>query len=549
MSISDEKMTVDEKILDVGMSEVFVEVRETAEVTNGSDTENMSMAERSQRILATRLDLPFVNLHDYEFDEEVVCLIPASFSLEHQLIPLEITNHHLRVAMAMPMQIDIYQQLAFITGLTIDASVCTKKDVEWAIRRQYGAQDDELALESIDNEHHDDKGVQELERIGTERPIVRLVSNIIRDAADREASDIHIRPREKNIELVYRLDGVLTSIRFFSKSLLAAVVSRIKILGGMNIAERRIPQDGRSSVRRNGNVIDLRISIMPTVKGESVVIRLLNSNIGLKSVKELGFNQHDENIFRDLLYKNNGIFLVTGPTGSGKSTTLYAALAAVQKQNVNIITVEDPVEYQMDGIQQIQINGNTGYSFARALRNILRHDPDVILVGEIRDNETGKIAIESALTGHLVLSTLHTNDAAGAVTRLLEMGIEPYLLNSCLLGVLAQRLVKRNCRGCLEVEPVDSLVRESLAVTNDAVFYRGVGCDSCNHTGVAGRLAVYELLRFSNGLKGLVRPGVATNEIYQQAISEGMVPLTENALQRAKEKEISLAEVYRIRLQ
>jgi type IV pilus assembly protein PilB len=549
LSISGEKKTVDEKTLDVGMSEVFVEARETAEVTNGSDTENMSMAERSQRILATRLDLPFVNLHDYEFDEEVVCLIPASFSLEHELIPLEITNNHLRVAMAMPMQIDIYQQLAFITGLTIEASVCTKKDVEWAIRQQYGAQDDEIALESICNEYHDAQDVQEIERIGTEKPIVRLVSNIIRDAADREASDIHIRPREKNIELVYRLDGVLTSIRFFSKSLLSAVVSRIKILGGMNIAERRVPQDGRSSVRRKGNVIDLRISIMPTVEGESVVIRLLNSKVGLKSVKELGFNQHDEKIFRDLLYKNNGIFLVTGPTGSGKSTTLYAALAEVQKQNVNIITVEDPVEYHMDGIQQIQINQNTGYSFARALRNILRHDPDVILVGEIRDNETGKIAIESALTGHLVLSTLHTNDAAGAVTRLLEMGIEPYLLNSCLLGVLAQRLVKRNCRGCLEVEPVDSLVRESLAVTNDAVFYRGVGCDSCNHTGVAGRLAVYELLRFSNGLKGLVRPGVATNEIYQQAISEGMVPLTENALQRAKEKEISLAEVYRIRLQ
>lgn len=544
-----EKKPIEKKVADNVKSERTEDTNSQdvmADCSNGNDT---SIEIRSQRILADRLGLPFVDLHGYEFNEEVICLIPASFAREHLLIPLTLTKTHLLVAMAMPMLQDIYRQLSFITGLTIDAAVCIKKDAEWAVRKHYGAQDDELALETIDDENSDEKGVQELERLGTERPIVRLVSNIIRDAIDREASDIHIRPRGKNVELIYRLDGVLTSIRYFSKSLLPAVVSRIKIFGGMNIAERRIPQDGRSSVRHGDNIIDMRISIMPTVEGESVVIRLLNAQVGLKSVEELGFSQHDENIFRVLLNKNNGIFLVTGPTGSGKSTTLYAALAEVQKQNVNIITVEDPVEYHMDGIQQIQINHTTGYSFARALRNILRHDPDVILVGEIRDDETGKIAVESALTGHLVLSTLHTNDAAGAVTRLLEMGIEPYLLNSCLLGVLAQRLVRRNCPDCLEVEPIDPVIRASLSVSNEAMFYHGTGCDNCNNSGIIGRFAVYELLRMSHDMKGMIKEGVATTALYEHAVSEGMIPLTENALLHAQNKEISLAEVYRVRLE
>ncbi len=498
--------------------------------------------------LAEQLDLPFVKLHNYEFTEAVLALIPAEFARSHNVIPLHVDKARLLVAAANPMQQNLYQMLSFITGLSVDIAVATLKDIQWAIQHYYGVQDDELALESIDNHINNEAGVQELERLGSERPIVRLVSNIIRDAIERKASDIHIRPREKNVELIYRLDGTLTTIRFISKSLLAAVVSRIKIIGGMNIAERRIPQDGRSCVHSNDATVDLRISIMPTVEGESVVIRLLNAQVGLKSISELGFSNKDEDTFRDLLHKSNGIFLVTGPTGSGKSTTLYAALGEVKNQNVNIITVEDPVEYHMDGIEQIQINHTTGYTFARALRNILRHDPDVILVGEIRDHETGKIAVESALTGHLVLSTLHTNDAAGAVTRLLEMEVEPYLLNSCLLGVLAQRLVKRNCPDCLEVEAVDRLIRQSLDVSMDEIFYHSKGCEQCNHTGIKGRLAVYELLCMTDEIRALVSPDVATSTIHQSAVDAGMVPLTANALERARNKEISLAEVYRVRL-
>jgi type IV pilus assembly protein PilB len=501
-----------------------------------------------EEILAEQLALPFVRLEGYEIDEKVLNLIPAEFARKNHVIPLRINKNHLLVAMARPMDQDVFQSLNFITGLSIDICVTTMQDLVWAVRKYYGARDDELALESLHESDDDHEGIQELERLGSERPIVRLVNNIIVDAIERRASDIHIKPREKNVELIYRMDGTLTNIRFFSKSLLAAVVSRIKIISGMNIAEHRVPQDGRCAVRHNEALIDMRVSIMPTVEGESVVIRLLNSQVGLKSVDELGFSQRDQDNFLNLLHKSNGIFLVTGPTGSGKSTTLYAALGEVQKQNVNIITVEDPVEYHMDGIQQIQINHVTGYTFARALRNILRHDPDVILVGEIRDQETGKIAVESALTGHLVLSTLHTNDAAGAITRLLEMGVEPYLLNGCLLGVLAQRLVRRNCPHCLEPEPVDRLARAALGISEDEVFYHGAGCEKCNKTGVSGRLAVYELLTMNNDLREMISPDVSSLDLQQKALELGMVSLTENAITRARSKEIGLAEVYRVRL-
>lgn len=519
----------------------------TENVSKSSNLEGQE-SEQSQRALAERLGFSYVTLSDYHIDESILSLIPAEFARKNDVMPLTLDHSHLIVAMAHPMRQDIFQALGFITGLTLDIVVANVKDVQWAIRRYYGVQDDALALESIESHIHLSAEELALEKLGNENAIVRLVNNIIRDAIDRKASDIHLRPCEKNVELIYRMDGTLTIIRYISKSLLPAVVSRIKILGGMDIAERRIPQDGRSCVRSHDNVVDLRISIMPTVEGESVVVRLLNSKVGLKSIVDLGFSAHDEDLFRDLLHKSNGVFLVTGPTGSGKSTTLYAALDEVKKQNVNIITVEDPVEYHMDGVEQIQINHATGYTFARALRNILRHDPDVILVGEIRDQETGKIAVESALTGHLVLSTLHTNNAAGAVTRLLEMGIEPYLLNGCLLGVLAQRLVKLNCQNCLEVEPVDKLVRQSLNVSETEVFYHGGGCEKCNNTGVVGRIAVYELLRVDAKIKAIIKPEVATTDIHQQALASGMIPLTDNALLRARAKEISLAEAYRIRL-
>jgi type IV pilus assembly protein PilB len=293
----------------------------------------------------------------------------------------------------------------------------------------------------------------------------------------------------------------------------------------------------------------MRISVIPTINGESSVIRLLNTSQGLRAISEIGLGRRDQELFVDLLHRNNGVLLVTGPTGSGKTTTLYAALQEVKKQDVNIITVEDPVEYHIDDIEQIQVHSAINFTFARALRNILRHDPDVIMVGEVRDVETAKIAVESALTGHLVLTTLHTNSAASAITRLMEMGIEPYLLSSSILGVLAQRLVRHNCSYCLTEENVEPTIRTFLGVGEDEVFHRGEGCEHCNNTGYSGRFAVYELLVMTERLRSMITPSISVDSIQQTAIVDGMVPLTDNALTQARQGRTSLAEVYRVRLE
>jgi type IV pilus assembly protein PilB len=316
----------------------------------------------------------------------------------------------------------------------------------------------------------------------------------------------------------------------------------------MDISERRIPQDGRAIVIVNNHNVDLRISVMPTVNGESVVIRLLDTMVGLRSLDQLGFDEWNYKMLKDMISKSYGVLLVTGPTGSGKSTTLYAAIEHIRKTNVNVITAEDPVEYHISGIEQMQVNHKVGYTFARILRNILRHDPDVIMVGEIRDEETAKIAIESALTGHLVLSTLHTNSATTTLTRLLEMGVQPYLINDTLLGVLAQRLVRTNCAYCLQEEHADAAVYEALHINPDEKFYKGKGCEKCRNTGYHGRMAVYELLAMSPQLREMLSSGVGADLIEAKAMEEGMVSLTHNALKAAREQKTSLAEVYRVRL-
>jgi type IV pilus assembly protein PilB len=388
-----------------------------------------------------------------------------------------------------------------------------------------------------------------IQQLAEDKPTVRFVDSLLEDAIGRHASDIHLRPGEREVVVLFRIDGVLMEIRRIKPGNLAAIVSRIKIIGGMNIAERRLPQDGRHLVRLGDRTIDLRLSIMPTVYGESVVIRILDTRQSLKTLDQIGFSSEDAGRFRNLTSHNQGILLVTGPTGSGKSTTLYAALNGIKATGVNIITVEDPVEYQIDGIRQIQVKPQIGYTFARALRHILRHDPDVIMVGEIRDQETAIMATESALTGHLVLSTLHTNSAATTVTRLLEIGVAPYLLNASLLGVLAQRLVRRNCPECLEEEQVPDYVRTALGLEAQERFYVGRGCSHCHGKGFAGRVAAYELLEVTPALRALIQPAVAAQAIEAQAIADGMRPLTQSALALARDKRIALAEVYRVRLE
>ena len=492
-------------------------------------------------------------LHDTKIDADATRLITNEMAMKYQCIPLRMDHDQLLVAFTDPTDIETVNMLGFATGRNILPVVSTRDDINWAISKHYSFISEDEVIEDLvsttPREESAEITEQEAEKLGTSRPIVYLVHKIINDAIQRNASDIHIRPEQDNIELLYRIDGTLITEKILDKVLLAALVSRIKIIGRMNIAERRIPQDGSAKYLSNGTVVDLRISVMPTVNGESVVIRILNVDTGLKKLNELGFNERDQEIIIDILHKSYGMFLVTGPTGSGKSTTLYAALQEVIKQNVNIITIEDPVEYHIRHIEQMQVNTRTGYTFAKALRNVLRHDPDVIMVGEVRDSETAKIAVESALTGHLVLTTLHTNDAVGAVSRLLEIGIEPYLVDATLLAVMAQRLARKNCPHCITEEPVDPLVRKTLDVPEHEVFYHGTGCEHCNNTGFRGRIAVYELLKITDAIRKCILEKRTTLEIRDSALAEGMVPLTENAITAARNKTISLSEAYRIRLQ
>lgn len=508
--------------------------------------------ETVQRALAYKLGVPFARLEEFDIDPKAIRFIPATTAARLGILPLMFHERRLVVALTNPSDTEALNILNFLAGYPVKYVLASKPELAREIERYYGAAESAEAAEELEMElvetPSDQPNQQAIEKLGQEKPVIRFVNSVIRDAIRQKASDIHLSPREDYVQLLYRLDGDMVPVKRFNKGMLAAAVSRIKIIGGMDITERRTPQDGRASVRWEKQDVDLRISVMPTIQGESVVIRILNTQQGLKSIDELGFSEADRQSFVDLIHRSQGMLLITGPTGSGKSTTLYAALHELRSKSVNILTVENPVEYHMDGIEQMQVNERAGFTFASALRNMLRHDPDIIMVGEIRDRETGQIAVQSALTGHLVLSTLHTNSAAATVMRLIDMGIEDYLISGTLNGVLAQRLVRRNCPQCIEEERVDPWVRVALGIGNDEVFYRGKGCRSCHDTGFSGRLAVYELMVLSQELRNMVISGTSVDELEKQALASGMVPLTSHALSKARDGSVSVAEVYRIRL-
>lgn len=553
------EILVAEQAIDQEKLDLFVQAQKSSRAKKlGGYLENMGVidAEDISMELARKANLPFVKLNSYKPEEAAIKLVPREIAQKYQVMPLQIQHGHLLIALDDPLNPETLDTLQFVTNTHLEMVVASSKDIAAAIDQHYDEDmihKDILDAENLQKVYRLDskqkQDIQKLEGSNSGAPIVRLVTQFIVDAINRKASDIHIRPREEAADLLFRIDGSLVKMRSFSKPLLSPIISRIKIIGNMDISERRLPQDGGAQITEEGAKVDLRISIIPTIEGESAVIRVLNSQIGLKSIGELGFNELDASIFRDMMHKSFGLVLVTGPTGSGKSTTLYAALKEVIARNLNIITVENPVEFHIDGIEQIQVNTVPGYTFARALRHILRHDPDVIMIGEIRDEETGRIAVESALTGHLVLSTLHTNDAAGAITRLLEMGVDPFLLNGTLLGIFAQRLVKVNCQDCTDKEHVDTAMRKVLGVPESEPFYKGRGCEKCRGTGYKGRMAVYELLQFSPALRKLVHAETTTQEVHDQAVLDGMVPLTDNALALARTKKTSLEEVYRVRLE
>ncbi len=507
--------------------------------------------DRLYRALGEQIGVPYVRLGEFAVEPAALAVLPAHIVREYRVLPLMLQGDRLVVATDDPAHPDKLSIIRFSCQMPLEVVLANPHDLATAIATYYPAMGD-VALEAEAAQHM--KSTTEppagtaIEMLAQEKPIVRLVNTLLSDAVLRRASDIHIRPLEKSGVAHYRIDGALVRIGDLHRDLLPGVVARIKVLAEMDLAEHRMPQDGAIRYRAASGHVDMRVSIMPSVHGENVVIRILDPRMGLRRLEDVGFSEGDGKRFRQLINRNQGLVLVTGPTGCGKTTTLYAALQTLNTGEFHIITVENPVEYRIDGLVQVQVNPAIHLDFASVLRNILRHDPDIILIGEVRDAETAKIAVESALTGHLVLSTLHTNGAAQTVTRLIEIGVAPYLVNSTLAGVLAQRLVRRNCEHCRVPEESSADIRECLAVGKDERFWRGQGCAECSGTGTKGRVAVYELLEMNATLRKLVAAGAGYQEIEAQAVAEGMVRLTDQALGLARAGQISLAEVFRARL-
>ncbi len=470
-------------------------------------------------------------LDQFQPAQDALQALPQNAALAAQALPLLIHQGRLVVAMQDPMNESQLQRIRMASRMDPRPLQTIETRLAALIRRHYEPIESPSDVEEITPD--------------TEQTSITLVESILNQAVQLHASDIHLQPTRRDIQVRYRIDGVLEEVASHPRNLLPGLVGRIKVLGHLDIAEHRVPQDGSYRWSHHGHNADLRISIMPTVNGESVVIRVLDPKIGMRRLDSIGFRPDDEAHLRRLLQTRDGMILVTGPTGSGKSTTLYAALATLNQEALNIITVENPVEYHLSGIKQIEVNPATGYDFARALRSILRHDPDVILVGEIRDHETLTIAMEAALTGHLVLSTLHTNNAASTLARLLEMGAADYLIRDTLRGVLAQRLVRLNCPHCLAEEEVSADLRQRLGLDASTVFQKGQGCDRCRNTGYLGRTAIYELLEVTPALREQLGRGITSTQIEQQAILDGMATLRENAIYLAKSGKTSIAELQR----
>ena len=505
--------------------------------------------------LALQLGLPLIEAAGYPELPILEERVSARFLRDSHALPLTEDEHELALAMADPT--DTYTMNAFemVTGRKVRPLVAIPNELDAALERLYGAGKSALGQILGDVEQRDDIGfdadVQQLKDLASEAPVIRLVSLIITNALDMRASDIHFEPFENRLIVRYRIDGVLHEVESPPRRLSAAVISRIKIMAMLDIAERRLPQDGRIRLRVQGKEIDLRVSTVPTMHGESVVMRILDKGGVALDFKRLGFEDDTLKGFLDVLMEPHGILLVTGPTGSGKTTTLYTALDRLNKPDVKILTVEDPVEYQMPGINQIQVKPQIDLTFANALRSIVRQDPDVIMIGEIRDLETAQIAVQSALTGHLVLSTVHTNDAASTVNRLLDMGVEDYLLTSTVIGILAQRLVRTLCPTCKESytalpEVVDELGLRKFSTKSDVTLYHAKGCKDCGQTGFIGRVSIMEMLPMSDHLRTHVMRHATSTELRAEAIKEGMVTMYEDGMRKAMNGVTTFEEVLRV---
>ena len=510
--------------------------------------------EKINDILCEMLNIEFIDLQVEEPEENVRDLIPEEVMRKYTLVPMRYDKNNagvIQVAMADPMNILAMDDINIITGKQVAPYLANASDIRAYFDRVFGKKQAQNIAEMYKKEQGLVQEESEEEKLRKEdvenAPIVQLVNSIIEQAARQRASDIHIEPFEESIRVRYRVDGVLREVIEYDKSLLGAITARLKIMSGMDISEKRKPQDGRITIIVDNREYDIRVSNLPTVYGEKVVMRLASKEGFKKQKSDLGFTPTDLVKFDNILKNPHGIILVTGPTGSGKSTTLYTALSSLNSEEVNIITVEDPVEANIDGINQVQVNNKADMTFANALRSILRQDPDIIMIGEIRDSETAEIAVRASITGHLVVSTLHTNSTANSISRLADMGVEPYLIADSLVGIIAQRLVRRLCE-CKKPRLATAEEKEELAVdpSEDIVLYEPCGCKMCDNTGYKGRIGIYEIMTITPKIKSMIARGKSADEIKEQAIEEGMSTLKASAAKYVLDGTTSMSEMVKV---
>ena len=506
-------------------------------------------------VLTTQLGIDYIELKGAKIEEKVIHMVPENMVTKYQAIPIEIDPDNpniLKVAMADPMDIMAMDDIGLVTNLQVEPMLASEEGIRNAIDKYYGSAQAMEAAEAYRQEQQnvlgggdEEEGNEEIDN----SPIVLLVKQIIEGGVRQRASDIHIEALENSVRVRYRIDGALKQVMSYDLSILAGITARIKIIGGMDIAEKRKPQDGRITIMVDRREFDVRVSILPTVFGEKTVMRLTSKDGLTKPKSALGFDAEQEKVFDNILSNPHGIILVTGPTGSGKSTTLYTSLSELNTEDVNIITVEDPVEANINGINQVQVNNKADMTFAAALRSILRQDPDIIMIGEIRDGDTAGIAVQAAITGHLVVSTLHTNSAASTITRLIDMGIESYIAGDAVVGVIAQRLVRRLCTTCKQPRLVEDDERVQLGVPadeEDVIIYEPQGCPLCNDTGYSGRIGVYEMMPVSRELQAVIASGATADVIEKQALKEGMLTLKMGAAKHVLDGITSIAEMNKI---
>lgn len=505
------------------------------------------------KMLARQYRMPAVDLSRFEVDPKIIKMVPADVAIKHTVLPLKREGRTLTVAMADPTNVGVIDDLKFITRFDIFPVIAGEYTLRNAIEKYYEQSDAQLQslLKDIQEEEEleliEEKEEEGPVQVADDAPVVKLINGILTDAVKRGASDIHIEPFEDEIRVRYRIDGALQEIMKPPVKLKAALTSRIKIMANLNIAERRVPQDGRIKLKMGKRVIDFRVSTLPVIFGEKIVLRILDKGNLTLDLSKFGFEPKAEKDLMRAILNPYGMVLVTGPTGSGKTTTLYSALSRVNTVEVNIMTAEDPVEYNIYGINQVQVRNEIGMTFAAALKAFLRQDPNIIMVGEIRDIETGSIAIKAALTGHLVLSTLHTNDAPSTITRMIDMGIEPFNVASAVNLIVAQRLVRRICSDCKQEHKYSEEEVEALGLSPEEAskitFYKGAGCASCNGTGYKGRAGLYEVMALSPELRRMILRGASAAELKEQAIKEGMLTLRMDGIEKIKKGITTLEEV------